>query len=199
MDDPNEEFVFYLEAIQCKLEGNKTYSRVLEAAEPVKPSPVQTSQVDKVTTTNICAIVVGFLYDLAKNKSTEGVLAATLQDIKEFDIYKKKDFEDFKKQFQACLGILEKNGILIPTDQTDVFHFNHTKLDKLGNELYQALKNEDEMEFNFQFIYDKCNQLVSATSQQLLSKELVYRIVNELFKMNKLYKADKNLERYGVS
>lgn len=198
LDDPNEEFVFYLEAIQCKLEANKTISKVVTAAEMPK-KPVMNTPVERVTTNNICSIVMTHLFEQAKSKAGDSVISGDLQNLKDFEIYKKKDLADFNSQFDKCLKILEEEGILIPSGQADVFGFNRLLFDKMGQNLYQRLKNEDEMEFGFDRIYAICNQIVSHNYPNLLSKELVYRVVNDLYRSNYLYKADKNSEKYGVS
>jgi hypothetical protein len=198
MDDPNEEFIFYLEAIQCKLEGNKTISKTVVATE-VQKKPVMNTPVERVTTSNICSIIMTYLFEQAKSKAGDHVISGDLQNIKDFDIFKKKDQADFSSQFDKCLKILEEEGILIPTGQADVFSFNRPIFDKMSQNLYQRLKNEDEMEFGFDKIYAICNQIVSQNCPNIISKELVYRVVNDLYKSNYLYKADKNSEKYGVS
>ena len=83
--------------------------------------------------------------------------------------------------------------------QEDVFGYNKMLFDRLGNTLYERLRNEDELEFTFDRIFIVCNGIVSMKQQGLLSKELVYKIVDDLYKHNKLYKTDKNSERYAVS
>ena len=198
MDDPNEEFVFYLEVIQCKLEGNRTLTKILDFPEPEIETAMST-KIEKVTTNNICSIIINFLYNIAKSKSGETVLAGTLKNLQDFEIYKKKDIDDFAIEFEQCLEILVKEGILINTSQTDIFSFNSKLLERLGNSLYERLKNEDQFEFSFDEIYNICNGIVSPRKEALLSKDFVFRVVSELFKMNKLYKADKNQEKYGVS
>jgi hypothetical protein len=199
MDDPNEEFVFYLEALQSKLEGgSNVVSKVLEAPEPVK-NPVMNNQVEKVTTSNISSIIVNYLYEQARSKAGDTVLAGNILNLKDFDVYKKKDNEDFNFQFDKCMQLLEAEGLLIPTAQVDVYGYNRLLLEKLPNSLHERLRNEEEMEFNFQQIYSILNHIVSPRVQGMVSKEMAYRIVNELYKANMLYKTDKNAEKYGVS
>jgi hypothetical protein len=199
MDDPNEEFVFYLEALQSKLEGgSNVVSKVLEAPEPVK-NPVMNTQVEKVTTSNISSIIVNYLYEQARSKAGDTVLAGNILNLKDFDVYKKKDNEDFNLQFDKCMQLLEAEGLLIPTAQVDVYGYNRLLLEKLPNSLHERLRNEEEMEFNFQQIYSILNHIVSPRVQGMVSKEMAYRIVNELYKANLLYKTDKNAEKYGVS
>jgi hypothetical protein len=198
MDDPNEEFIFYLEAIQCKLEGNKTISKTITSADVTK-KPVMNTPVERVTISNICSFIMTYLYEQAKNKAGETIISGDIQNLKDFEIYKKKDNSDFTVQFERCLKILEEEGILIAGGQEDVFRFNRTLFDKLAQNLYQRLKHEDEMEFTFERIYAIANQIVSQNVNNMLSKELVYRVVNDLYKSNHLYKADKNSETYGVS
>jgi hypothetical protein len=199
MDDPNEEFVFYLEALQSKLEGgSNVVSKVLEAPEPVK-NPVMNTQVEKVTTSNISSIIVNYLYEQARSKAGDTVLAGNILNLKDFDVYKKKDNEDFNLQFDKCMQLLEAEGLLIPTAQVDVYGYNRLLLEKLPNSLHERLRNEEEMEFNFQQIYSILNHIVSPRVQGMVSKEMAYRIVNELYKANMLYKTDKNAEKYGVS
>lgn len=198
MDDPNEEFIFYLEAVQSRLEGNKTVARPLEVAEEPKKALVNTP-VEKVTIGNLCSILMSHLYELAKTKTGDSVIAGDLLNVKDFEIYKKKDAHDFNAQFERCLQVLEEEGVLIPSGQADVFGFNRSLLERLDQTLYQRLKNEDEMEFSFDRLYTICNQIVSPNFPGLLSKELVYRIVNDLYRKQRLYKADRNQEVYGVS
>lgn len=198
LDDPNEEFIFYLEAIQCKLEGNKTISKTVTAAEVPKKTILNTP-VERVTTSNICSFIMTYLFEQAKAKAGDTIISGDLQNIKDFDIFKKKDPADFAEQFDRCLKILEEEGILIPSGQADVFGFNRILFERLGQNLYQRLKHEDEMEFGFERIYAICNQIVSQNYPNILAKEMVYRVVNDLYRSNLLYKADKNSEKYGVS
>lgn len=198
MDDPNEEFVFYLEAVQSRLEGNKPVAKALEATEAPQKT-LTCTPVEKVTISNLCSILMTHLYDLAKSQAGDSVIAGDLLNVPDFEIYKKKDPHDFSSQFERCLQVLEGEGVLIASGQADVFGFNKSLLERLSQTLYQRLRNEDEMEFNFDRLYAICNHIVSPGVPGLLSKELVYRIVNDLYRANLLYKADKNLEVYGVS
>jgi hypothetical protein len=198
MDDPNEEFVFYLEAVQGRLEGNKTFTKVLEVQETAK-KPLLNNEAEKTTSNNIASIIIPYLYEIANSTDQEQVLAGSLLSLKDFEVFRKKNEEEFNLQFEACLKNLEAEEIISSTGKPDVFGFKRSLFEKLGINLYHRLKNEAESEFSFHEIYTICNELVSKDSQGLLSKDFVFKIVMELHRDNRLYKADKNSEKYGVS
>lgn len=200
MDDPNEEFLFYLEAINSKLHGYKTFSKVVATPETVK-APSASCQPEMVSENNVCCTIVGYLYEQSKMQFEDRIVSGNILNLKDFDVHKKKDPDGFNRVFERCLKMLIEEKLLLETSQPDVFTNNKRQLfERLGSELHSRLqKMEDTPVLTFEDIFRCANSIVSGTNRRdLLSKELVYRILNDLYKNNRLYKADQTKELYGV-